>query len=116
MGATGTTRAHLLEKAQVISELGPRGVAVLKETLYGFARADMNLTRAASQLLIHENTLRYRLRRIRDRSGYNPQTFDGLLELICLLEVLDHEAPASGATPVSTRQPRAAYSERASGR
>jgi hypothetical protein len=94
-GATGTTRGHLLEKAQVIAELGPGAVATLKQTLYGFARADMNVTRAAAGLLIHENTLRYRLRRIRERSGHNPQTFEGLVELICLLEVLDHETQAS---------------------
>ena len=95
-GATGATRAHLLEKAQVFAELGPDAVTTLTQTLYGFAEADMNVTRAAAGLLIHENTLRYRLRRIRERSGHDPRTFEGLVELICLLEVLDHEAQANG--------------------
>ena len=103
MGATGTTRAHLLEKAQVIAELGPGAVTTLKQTLYGFARADMNVTKAAADLLIHENTLRYRLRRISERSGHNPRTFDGLIELICLLEVLDHETQTSSGF---VRRPR----------
>ena len=97
-GATGTTRAQLLEKAQVIADLGPGAVTTLGQTLRGFAQADMNVTRAAADLLIHENTLRYRLRRVREHSGHNPRTFDGLVELICLLEVLDHEAPASGGS------------------
>lgn len=90
-GATGTTRAQLLEKARVLSHLGAAALADLRATLLAFASADMNVTRAAAALLIHENTLRYRLRRIRERSGHNPQTFDGLLELICLLEVLELE-------------------------
>jgi PucR C-terminal helix-turn-helix domain/GGDEF-like domain len=87
-GATGTTRAQLLEKARVVSSLGPTALADVRATVLAFANAQMNITRAAAALLIHENTLRYRLRRIRERTGHNPQTFDGLVELICLLEVL----------------------------
>ncbi|MFZ1993768.1 MAG: helix-turn-helix domain-containing protein [Solirubrobacteraceae bacterium] len=98
-GATGTTRTHLLEKAQVIAELSPSTLTTMKETLYGFARADMNVTRAAARLLIHENTLRYRLRRAREHSGHNPQTFEGLVELICLLEMLEHEAQTGATVP-----------------
>jgi hypothetical protein len=90
-GATGATRAQLLEKAGVLSNLGPAALADVRATLTAFANADMNITRAAATLMIHENTLRYRLRRVRERSGHNPQTFDGLLELVCLLEVLELE-------------------------
>ena len=90
-GATGTTRTQLREKAQVLLNLGPTALADLRTTLLAFARCDMNVTRTARDLLIHENTLRYRLRRIRERSGHNPQTFAGLVELVCLLEVLDLE-------------------------
>lgn len=90
-GATGTTRTQLREKAQVLLDFGPAALAGVRTTLFAFARADMNVTRTAGDLLIHENTLRYRLRRIRERSGHNPQTFEGLVELICLLEVLELE-------------------------
>jgi sugar diacid utilization regulator len=90
-GATGTTRTQLREKAQVLLDFGPAAHADLRTTLFAFARADMNVTRAARDLLIHENTLRYRLRRIRERSAHNPQTFAGLVELICLIEVLELE-------------------------
>jgi hypothetical protein len=41
---------------------------------------------------------RYRPRRVREHSGYNPRTFDGLVELICLLDVLDQEVPASSGS------------------
>jgi sugar diacid utilization regulator len=90
-GATLTTRLHLLEKAHALTTLRPEALLTVRETLFGFAGADMNVTRAAAALHIHENTLRYRLRRIRDRSGHDPQTFDGLLELLCLIEIVEGE-------------------------
>jgi hypothetical protein len=90
-GATLTTRLHLLEKAHALTTLRPEALLTVRETLFGFAGADMNVTRAAAALHIHENTLRYRLRRIKDRSGHDPQTFDGLLELICLIEIVGGE-------------------------
>jgi hypothetical protein len=89
MGATGTTRGLLREKAVVLVGHKPEAMATLRQTLSGFAEADMNITRAATALHIHENTLRYRLRRIREQSGHDPQTFHGLVELLCLLEVVD---------------------------
>lgn len=99
-GATNTTRALLLQKAGGLARQKPAALATTGETLRGFARAHMNVARAAAELHIHENTLRYRLRRIRESSGHDPQTFDGLVELICLLEVLEGQrspAPPSSA-------------------
>jgi hypothetical protein len=89
MGATGTTRGLLREKAGVLPTHKPDALLALRQTLTGFADADMNITRAAAALHIHENTLRYRLRRIREQSGHDPQTFHGLVELLCLLEVVE---------------------------
>jgi len=90
-GATRTTRLHLLRKARVLTQLRPAAVAAMRTTLLGFADANMNVTRGAAQLHIHENTLRYRLRRIHRQTGYDPQTFAGLLELICLTEAVQGE-------------------------
>jgi sugar diacid utilization regulator len=90
-GATRATRLHLLEKARSISKLRPDALQTMRDTLLGFAAADMNVTRGAAELHIHENTLRYRLRRIKQRTGHNPQTFAGLLELMCLIEVVESE-------------------------
>lgn len=89
LGATATTRTQLLEKGQVISDLARDASATLKQTIHAYARCNMNLTQAASVLHVHENTLRYRLRRIREQTGHDPRTFDGLVELVCLVEALD---------------------------
>jgi DNA-binding PucR family transcriptional regulator len=56
----------------------------------------MNLTRAAEALHVHPNTLRYRLRRIEERSGRDPHIFSDLVDLICLLDLLE-EARAETA-------------------
>jgi hypothetical protein len=89
LGATRTTRAQLLERGRVISDLPRDPGTTLKQTIYAFARSDMNVTKAAADLHVHENTLRYRLRRIREQTGHDPRTFDGVVELICLIEALD---------------------------
>jgi DNA-binding PucR family transcriptional regulator len=92
LGATRATRAVLLEKAAPLRDRRAGAEATVRETLHGFAAADMNISRAARALHIHENTLRYRLRRIRESSGHDPQTFAGLVELVCLLETMDGAA------------------------
>ena len=89
LGAAETTRAQLLERGQVIADLSVGAGTSLKQTIYAFARTDMNATKAAAHLRVHENTLRYRLRRIHEQTGHDPRKFDGLVELICLIETLD---------------------------
>jgi DNA-binding PucR family transcriptional regulator len=89
LGATGATRAQLLDRGRVIADLPRAAGTTLKQTIYAFARSDMNVTKAAADLHIHENTLRYRLRRIREQTGHDPRTFDGVVELICLIEALN---------------------------
>jgi carbohydrate diacid regulator len=84
LGATGTMRSLLAARA--------RGLDLsMRETLQAFADADMNLTRTAHTLHVHPNTLRYRLRRIRERTGRDPHTFNGLVDLLCLLALLSEE-------------------------
>jgi DNA-binding PucR family transcriptional regulator len=61
----------------------------MRTTLHAFADASMNLTRAAEALHVHPNTLRYRLRRIEERSGRDPHDFNDLVDLICLLDLLE---------------------------
>lgn len=105
-GATLTTRLHLLEKARLIRSLPAAERQTMRETLQGFAGANMNVTRGAAELHIHENTLRYRLRRLRQRTGHDPQTFAGLLELLCLMEVVDTEELADEQQPGEMRVTR----------
>jgi carbohydrate diacid regulator len=45
------------------------------ETLKVFFDSNMNIQKAADELFIHKNTLLYRLKRIKESTGYDPQTF-----------------------------------------
>jgi DNA-binding PucR family transcriptional regulator len=49
----------------------------------------MNIARAARQLHVHPNTVRYRLARIAEATGQDPRTFAGLADLVCMLEIGD---------------------------
>jgi DNA-binding PucR family transcriptional regulator len=89
LGATGTMRALLTTLAEDIDFEGRESTAGMRTTLHAFADASMNLTRAAEALHVHPNTLRYRLRRIEERSGRDPHAFNDLVDLICLLDLLD---------------------------
>lgn len=50
-------------------------------TLESFFLNDLNIRRSADYLYIHRNTLIYRLKKIYELTGYNPQIFDDALTL-----------------------------------
>jgi DNA-binding PucR family transcriptional regulator len=54
----------------------------------------MNIARAADQLFVHPNTVRYRLARIAETTGYDPRTFAGLTDLVCMLEISEVQQQA----------------------
>lgn len=89
LGATGTMRALLTSMAEEIDLDGRETAAGMRTTLHAFADASMNLTRAAEALHVHPNTLRYRLGRIHERSGRDPHDFNDLVDLLCLLDLLE---------------------------
>lgn len=91
LGATSTMRALLTGIAREIDVGGVESLSAMRSTLKAFAEANMNLTHAAHALHVHPNTLRYRLRRIAERSGRDPHSFGDLIDLICLLDLLDEE-------------------------
>jgi hypothetical protein len=74
------------------------------------------VNRAAAALYVHPNTVRYRLGRIAETTGYDPRTFGGLLELVCVIDAIDDDqAGADGLdvrarTDLSVRQIAAAVS------
>jgi hypothetical protein len=74
VGADAATRAVIATKPGIRME---EDVA----TVHAFAAADLNVSRAAAQLHVHPNTVRYRLDRIATESGHDPRTFAGLVEL-----------------------------------
>ena len=91
IGATATTQAMIATKGSDLKALPDAELTVAIETIRAFAAADLNITRAADQLHVHPNTIRYRLGQIAAKTGYDPRTFAGLVDLICILEVADDE-------------------------
>jgi hypothetical protein len=89
LGATPTMRDLLTSMAEEIDLDGRESAAGMRTTLRAYADESMNLTRAAAALHVHPNTLRYRLGRIEERSGRDPSNFGQLVDLLCLLDLLD---------------------------
>jgi carbohydrate diacid regulator len=65
----------------------------LIETLQTFFECNQSLNEAANKLFIHKNTLQYRLKRIKDLTGYDPRKFtDALMLYVALSFYLDDVA------------------------
>lgn len=69
-------------------EYDARRQAQLVPTLRAYVSSGFNLTRSAELLNVHPNTVVYRLRRIRELSGRDPQQADDLLLLFLGLKLL----------------------------
>jgi sugar diacid utilization regulator len=63
------------------SPLTDNGSGALMETLRAYLDSDLDVAGTAEALFVHPNTVRYRLRRIRELTGFDPQRFSGLVEL-----------------------------------
>jgi hypothetical protein len=60
----------------------------LVETLRAYAAADLNVAEAARQLVVHANTVHYRLGRVQQLSGRDPRRFSDLVEMLAALRLL----------------------------
>jgi hypothetical protein len=89
IGATATTKAVIDSKGNELRALSKDDLAAAVETIRAFSEANLNVARAARQLHVHPNTVRYRLQQIAARTGHDPRTFTGLVDLVCILEVTD---------------------------
>jgi hypothetical protein len=87
IGATATTKAIIASKGGVLGSLPDGDLATAIETIRAFSDADLNVAQAAHRLHVHPNTVRYRLEQITTRTGHDPRTFAGLVELHCILEI-----------------------------
>jgi carbohydrate diacid regulator len=77
-GLEPLTIVHLADEAvknRFIERLFPLLSQTALETLKVFFEQNMNIPKAADELFIHKNTLLYRLRKIKETTGYDPQTF-----------------------------------------
>jgi hypothetical protein len=97
IGATATTKAVIASKGNSLRALPPEDLATAVETIRAFSDANLNVARAAEQMHVHPNTVRYRLQQIATKTGHDPRTLTGLVDLICILEMTDdaqdHPAP-----------------------
>jgi PucR C-terminal helix-turn-helix domain/GGDEF-like domain len=87
VGATAASKSLIASKGDRLQSLPDDERAAAVATIRAFAAADLNVTRAAEQMHVHPNTVRYRLQQIASRTGHDPRTFTGLVDLICILEV-----------------------------
>ncbi len=91
IGASATTKAMIGTKGNALRALPGDELAAAVETIRAFATADLNVARAAEQMHLHPNTVRYRLQQIAVKTGYDPRTFADLTDLICILETTDND-------------------------
>ena len=87
VGASAPTKSLIASKGSRLAALPDDDRMAAVATIRAFADADLNVTRAAERMHVHPNTVRYRLRQIATRTGHDPRTFTGLVDLICILEV-----------------------------
>jgi len=89
IGATAATKAIIASKGSNLRALSDDDLAAAVETIRAFATADLNVAKSAEQIHVHPNTVRYRLQQIATKTGHDPRTFAGLVDLICILETAD---------------------------
>jgi hypothetical protein len=96
IGATATTKAIIASKGDDLRALPDDDRAAAVATIRAFSSADLNVAKAAEQMHVHPNTVRYRLQQIATKTGYDPRTFAGLVDLICILETAGDEQERPG--------------------
>jgi DNA-binding PucR family transcriptional regulator len=85
--AEPATRQVVLSKGRALLDLDAQEDGAVSATLLAYLDCDLNIKRAAEQLVVHPNTVRYRLRRIADRTGADPRRFADLLELATVVRM-----------------------------
>jgi hypothetical protein len=89
VGATATTKAIVASKGNELRALSDAEHLAAVETIRAFSAADLNVAEAAERMHVHPNTVRYRLQQIATKTGHDPRTFAGLVDLTCILEMTD---------------------------
>jgi PucR C-terminal helix-turn-helix domain/GGDEF-like domain len=89
IGATATTKAIVASKGSELRALSDAEHRAAVETIRAFSEADLNVAKAAERMHVHPNTVRYRLQQIATKTGHDPRTFAGLVDLLCIVEMTD---------------------------
>jgi sugar diacid utilization regulator len=64
----------------------------LRSTLQAYVTANLNVAATAKALILHPNSVRYRLKRIASLTGRDPRQFSDLFELRAAARILEGEA------------------------
>ena len=94
IGATATTKAVIASKGNNLRALPDEDLAAAVETIRAFSDADLNVAKAAQRMHVHPNTVRYRLQQIATKTGHDPRTFTGLVDLLCIVEMTSNDQQA----------------------
>ena len=89
--ADETARRLLPAGTEALMRADERLGGALSATLRAYADCDLNVARAAEHLIVHPNTVHYRLRRVQELSGRDPRRFEDLVELTAALRLLDRD-------------------------
>jgi sugar diacid utilization regulator len=84
--ADRSTRTSIAMEAAPLTE---NGNGALMETLRVYLDSDLDVARAGETLYVHPNTVRYRLRRIGELTGVDPQRFSGQVELLTIARLFE---------------------------
>jgi DNA-binding PucR family transcriptional regulator len=87
-GADETARRLVPVGMERLLREDERQRGALSATLRAYADCDLNVRRAAQSLIVHPNTVHYRLRRVQDLTGRDPRRFAELAELTTALRLL----------------------------
>lgn len=89
-----------VELAPVLSQ--PRGPLPghLADAVKAYAAEGFSIAAAGEALHVHPNTVKYRLERWRELTGWDPRTLDGLLKSVCSLALAPWEVAASRQPPL----------------
>lgn len=60
---------------------------LLTATLVAYTAADLNVSEAARRLVVHPNTVRYRLRRVSELTGSDTARFEDLVDLLTVIRL-----------------------------
>ncbi|MFG2043660.1 GAF domain-containing protein [Dactylosporangium sp. NPDC048998] len=107
----GGARGYAEELLAPLVEHDVASGGCLVETLRAFVACQAHIRPAAALLEVHENTVRYRLNRIRELSGIDPERLEDLLRVCLAFQVLGlftgeaglSSSPTGGEEPVSSR-------------
>ncbi|MCZ8511744.1 helix-turn-helix domain-containing protein [Paenibacillus filicis] len=80
-------------KRRYVNRVFPNMTHKQIETLKAFFSCNLNITETAKILYIHRNTLIYRLRKIKEETGYDPFVFNKAVPLQLAVWILEREVP-----------------------